>query len=194
MGVAATQFGSLIFGFRIVLLANFSRSLQCAPFIKVPLFVFSSSFLSQHPPTTRTISLRLLSTNTTRHHPQQRPSINKHIPHHTSIQKQAIMSDGTESTFSAGETKLLISIIKNLAGDLQVCLRSGTSLLRTLPIPISSLVESTRMRRSCHELYTHLFSSTCSDVAWCNLHPHFLSLPFHLHVHLSVFLILPSAY
>jgi hypothetical protein len=49
----------------------------------------------------------------------------KHKPHQTHRQQeQAIMSDASDSTFTAGETKLLISIIKNLTGDLQVCLLS----------------------------------------------------------------------
>jgi hypothetical protein len=48
----------------------------------------------------------------------------KHNPQQTSQQEQAIMSDASDSTFTAGETKLLISIIKNLTGDLQVCLLS----------------------------------------------------------------------
>lgn len=34
------------------------------------------------------------------------------------------MSDAADTTFSVGETKLLISIMKNLEGDLQVCFHS----------------------------------------------------------------------
>lgn len=40
------------------------------------------------------------------------------------------MSEAADSTFSAGETKLLISIIKHLTGDLQVCFRFDTLSLR----------------------------------------------------------------
>jgi hypothetical protein len=45
------------------------------------------------------------------------------------------MSDASEPTFSIGETKLFVSIIKNLTGDLQVCLLSFSLPLLFLALP-----------------------------------------------------------
>jgi hypothetical protein len=103
--------------------STFSVSLLKYIFLFPPsLSSFLSSQTSIHP----RISLRLLFFNTSiqhitsLHYPQQTSSTNKHNPH----RQKAIMSDAPDSTFTAGETKLLISIIKNLTGDLQVCLLS----------------------------------------------------------------------
>lgn len=41
------------------------------------------------------------------------------------------MSDAADTTFSVGETKLLISIMKNLEGDLQVCFHSLVIVLHS---------------------------------------------------------------
>ena len=43
-------------------------------------------------------------------------------PHQANQEQSAIMSDAPDTTFSNGESKLLISIIKNLTGNLEVCL------------------------------------------------------------------------
>jgi hypothetical protein len=51
------------------------------------------------------------------------------------------MSDAPDSTFTAGETKLLISIMKNLTGDLQVrllCFFSFASVFPALSIRITT--------------------------------------------------------
>lgn len=49
------------------------------------------------------------------------------------------MSDAADTTFSVGETKLLISIMKNLEGDLQVCFHSLAIPLHRVPFLHSTI-------------------------------------------------------
>lgn len=96
------------------------------------------------------------------------------------------MSDAPDSTFSAGETKLLISIIKNLTGDLQVCFCLGASTLRVLLFHISRFYH--RVEANAYILlrfFTYPFSFwTClfeSRFLLPVLHLHHYFLPFFLY-------------
>lgn len=103
-------------------------------YLPIPL-CSSPSFLLPHPSIPSRTPLRLLSTNTLIHYQSTTPAhyYNKDLsttkvfhPTTNAIritqinENKAIMSDASDSTFTAGETKLLISIMKNLTGDLQV--------------------------------------------------------------------------
>lgn len=96
------------------------------------------------------------------------------------------MSDATDSTFSAGETKLLISIIKNLTGDLQVCFRFDTSTLRALLFHICFAVELSRMWAFRLDLLLGCFLFDVFEgrflLAWSShIHHHLLPLSFRSH-------------
>lgn len=137
---AITQLGSLTFGFRILLSTTHSQvhiHFRVNPHINLSLLVSSPSFLTPQPSTTYATSPCLLSIHTLKHYPQQRYSSNKHNLPHTHNRRQTIMSEAVDSTFSAGETKLLISIIKHLTGDLQVCFHFHTVILRASQFHVS---------------------------------------------------------
>ena len=107
-------------------------------------------------------------------------------PHQANQEQSAIMSDAPDTTFSNGESKLLISIIKNLTGNLEVCFSfyarlfflhfdSITRCLDLFPRP---------MRLLCCDFRSLLFLrfsfSMLTDAALTYLH-HIPFLTIHIH-------------
>jgi hypothetical protein len=186
VGAVTIQFNSLQFGFRIILHNRIFRltshfSLAISTHSSLFLSILSSStsihafanifasFFYQYIDT-----LPLHHSNT---YLQQRSSnhedlssYNKHNPHHANQQEQAIMSDAPDSTFTAGETKLLISIMKNLTGDLQVRL---LCFLLCMPVSLHchltsqhSVAFSSRMQRFVvNFLFTSIISVPMLEIS-----------------------------
>jgi hypothetical protein len=184
--VATAKFDSLAFGFRIILQHEILRFTSKSLYLLCPPFSLPS-FLPAHPSTIREyLCVFCLPTHqytiiTSNIFLQQRSSFNKHNPHQTHHQ-QAIMSDAPDSTFTAGETKLLISIIKNLTGDLQVCLLSFlyASFSPAFPFHIAAFGCVLFSNAVILHFSLHFFPSVSSTRLTIKLHISFLMLHMHI--------------